>query len=91
MEIKKFEVAALIRQIYPKLDQQVGYPSMTFSSDPNLNRSPILIYSINAPFAAFPKDQKKKSLRTDFSKTSLKEAIEEINVYGAEERSDHEQ
>ncbi len=83
MEIKKFEVAALIRQIYPKLDQQVGYPSMTFSSDPNLNRSPILIYSINAPFAAF----EIKKVSEDIIKQGLTrlQEIEEINVYGAEE------
>ena len=54
MELKKFEVLALIRQLYPQLDQRVNYPIVTQSAESRSDfKTPILTYSINGPFASF--------------------------------------
>ena len=82
MEFKKFEVASIIRQVYPSLDENVSYPLVTQTAERRANvKNPILIYSINGPFAAF----EIKKITEDILKTSLNrfEEIEEINVRGA--------
>lgn len=80
MEFKKFELAALIRQLYPSLDQKVRYPSI-YQSSQDRQEPPILEYSINAPFAAF----EIKKITEDYLKTKLIpfDEIEDIQVYGA--------
>ena len=54
MEFKKFEVASLIRQVYPNLDPKVSYPLIYQTAQSSLNQQvPVLTYSINGPFASF--------------------------------------
>ncbi|MFO7823165.1 MAG: efflux RND transporter permease subunit [Cyclobacterium sp.] len=84
MEYKKFEVAALIRQVYPSMDSKVSYPIVTQSSQRNIQeKSPILTYSINGPFASF----EIKKITEDVLVSTLNriEEIEEMEVRGANE------
>jgi multidrug efflux pump subunit AcrB len=54
MEFKKFEVASIIRQVYPSMDRKVSYPLVTQSEERrNDQKTPILTYSVNGPFASF--------------------------------------
>ncbi|WP_200975691.1 efflux RND transporter permease subunit [Echinicola sp. 20G] len=80
MEFKKFEVASLIRQVYPSLDRKVSYPLIYQSAQRN-DEPPILQYSINAPFAAF----EIKKVTEDVLKSVINrfDEVEEIQVYGA--------
>ncbi|GAB3651986.1 efflux RND transporter permease subunit [Echinicola sediminis] len=82
MEFKKFEVASLVRQVYPSLDPTVSYPLIYQSSQSN-NEPPILQYSVNAPFAPF----EIKKVTEDVLKSVLNrfDEVEEIQVYGANE------
>ena len=51
MDQKRFEVAMLIRQVYPKMDVKVSYPYIsTYQQDRN---QVFLQYTLNAPFAPF--------------------------------------
>ena len=54
MELKKFEILAIIRQVYPKLDERLSYPNVTQSAEYRRDfKTPILTYSVNGPFASF--------------------------------------
>jgi multidrug efflux pump subunit AcrB len=82
MELKKFEVSSMIRQVYPQLDQRVSYPMITQSSDDRREvKTPILTYSVNGPFASF----EIKKIAEDILKPALTrfEAVEEVSVRGA--------
>ncbi len=82
MDFKKFEVASIIRQVYPSLDANVSYPLVTQSAVRRTDsKTPILVYSINGPFASF----EIKKIAEDVLKSSLNrfEEIEEINIRGA--------
>ena len=43
----RFEIASLMRQIYPKLPEGVSYPSLS-SAPSGEQLSPVLIYTLNA-------------------------------------------
>jgi len=82
MELKKFEVASMIRQVYPQMDQRVSYPQISQSSDRNRDvRNPILTYSVNGPFASF----EIKKIAEDVIKPAVTrfEEVEEVTVRGA--------
>ncbi|WP_026956506.1 efflux RND transporter permease subunit [Algoriphagus vanfongensis] len=82
MEMKKFEVSSLIRQIHPQLDPKVSFPLVYQSAQQRDDRkTPILTYSMNGPFAAF----EIKKIAEDFIKPSLTryEEVEEVSVNGA--------
>ena len=54
MEMKKFEISAMIRQIYPQMDQRVRYPTVRQTSQSRSDeKTAILRYSVNGPFASF--------------------------------------
>ena len=82
MELKKFEVLALIRQLYPQLDQRVNYPIVTQSAESRSDfKTPILTYSINGPFASF----EIKKISEDFLKKAITAfpEVEDVTVRGA--------
>lgn len=82
MEMKKFEISAMIRQIYPQMDPRVGYPSVTQTSQARADqKTAILTYSVNGPFASF----EIKKIAEDILKPALTryEEVEEVNVLGA--------
>ncbi|MBN7810425.1 efflux RND transporter permease subunit [Algoriphagus sp. H41] len=82
MELKKFEVLALIRQVYPQLDERLSYPVVTQSAESRTDfKTPILTYSINGPFASF----EIKKIAEDVVKPALTQfaEVEEVQVRGA--------
>jgi multidrug efflux pump subunit AcrB len=82
MEMKKFEVSSLIRQVHPQLDSKVSFPLVYQSAQQRDDRkTPILTYSMNGPFAAF----EIKKIAEDFIKPSITryEEVEEVSVNGA--------
>lgn len=82
MEMKKFEVSSMIRQIYPQMDSRVSFPNVTQSSQARTDeKTPILTYSINGPFASF----EIKKIAEDILKSALTrfEEVEEVEVRGA--------
>lgn len=82
MEMKKFEISAMIRQVYPQMDSRVRYPMVTQTSQTRANtKSPILTYSINGPFASF----EIKKITEDILKPAITkyEEVEEAIVSGA--------
>lgn len=82
MEMKKFEVSSIIRQVYPQLDPLVGYPLVYQSGEQrDEEKSPILTYSVNGPFASF----EIKKITEDVLKPALTkfEEVEEVTVSGA--------
>jgi multidrug efflux pump subunit AcrB len=82
MELKKFEVLALIRQVYPQLDERLSYPIVTQSAQArNDFKTPILTYSVNGPFASF----EIKKIAEDVLKTALTRfaEVEEVQIRGA--------
>ncbi|GMQ28315.1 efflux RND transporter permease subunit [Algoriphagus confluentis] len=84
MELKKFEVLALIRQIYPQLDERMSYPVVTQSEESRRDfKTPILTYSVNGPFASF----EIKKIAEDVLKPAITRfaEVEEVQVRGANE------
>ncbi len=82
MELKRFEVLALIRQIYPQLDERLSYPVVTQSAQPRDDfKTPILTYSVNGPFASF----EIKKIAEDVLKPALTQfaEVEEVQIRGA--------
>ncbi|WP_035455037.1 efflux RND transporter permease subunit [Algoriphagus terrigena] len=82
MELKKFEVLALIRQVYPKMDERLSYPIVTQSAESRDDfKTPILTYSINGPFASF----EIKKITEDVVKPALTRFadVEEVQIRGA--------
>lgn len=84
IELKKFEISALIRQLYPQLDQRVSYPIVTQSAEARSDfKTPILTFSINGPFASF----EIKKITEDVLKPAITKysEVEEVTVRGASE------
>ena len=82
MELKKFEVLALIRQVYHKMDERLSYPIVTQSAESrNEFKTPILTYSVNGPFASF----EIKKIAEDMIKPALTRfaEVEEVQIRGA--------
>lgn len=82
MEMKKFEISAMVRQIYPQMDQRVSFPTVTQTSQARTDdKTPILTYSVNGPFASF----EIKKIAEDILKPALTryEEVEEVSVRGA--------
>lgn len=82
IDFKQFELTALIRQIFPKLPQQVSYPILTRGIANRQNRSPLLVYSINAPLQTVGIKEEMEGL---FARTFAGVPdVGEISVSGAE-------
>lgn len=84
MELKKFEVLAIIRQVYPKLDERLSYPNVTQSAEYRSDfKTPILTYSVNGPFASF----EIRKITEDVIKPALTRfaEVEEVQIRGANE------
>jgi multidrug efflux pump subunit AcrB len=82
MEMKKFEVLALIRQVYPQLDERLSYPVVTQTAQARDDfKTPILTYSVNGPFASF----EIKKIAEDVLKPALTQfaEVEEVQIRGA--------
>ncbi|MFN3316615.1 MAG: efflux RND transporter permease subunit, partial [Raineya sp.] len=53
LAMARFEVASIIRHIYPKLPVGCSYPEVVQSTDEDSEKMPLLVYSINAPIASY--------------------------------------
>lgn len=55
MEFRKFEINSLIRNLYKKLPETMSYPRVEQRGGETQNKteSPILLYSINGPYASY--------------------------------------
>lgn len=82
IEFKQFEVAAIIRQVYPRLPVAASYP-IIFGGNSNVeNQQPLLVFSINAPLQPFRiRQQSEDIFRKAFAGM---QGIKEINVSGSE-------
>lgn len=80
MDVVRFEIANLIRQIYPELPTGVSYPRLS-SSGANENKTSILSYSINANES--PYFIKKYTENNILPKLTTLKGVNQVNVYGA--------
>ena len=80
LEVARFEVANLIRQVYPDLPARVSYPYINLGASGN-KESPILTYTINASASAFYIQQYAQDILVP--QLSKIEGINEVTVYGA--------
>ena len=83
IEFKKFEVASIIRRVYPKLNPKVSYPSVQQRSREDKIVSPLLVYHINAQLTPF---QIRKTVQDVFVPAIARhEGVNEVMVQGAQE------
>ena len=77
----RFEVATLIRQVYPTFPRQVSYPQIYIRNSDDERVKPLLSYTLNAPATPYVIQ---KYAENKISKVlATIRGIEKINVYGA--------
>ena len=86
MELKQFELNALIRQVFPSLPAGVSYPEVQRSGggeNAAIRQSPLLVYTIEGPAAAF---QIKKIAEETFRKALAEvNGLREVQISGTED------
>jgi multidrug efflux pump subunit AcrB len=82
IDVARFEVATVIRQLYKKLPEKTSYPIVTLNSPKdNENERAFLSYSINAPFSPFLiQETVKNSIEPQISAIT---GIDKTTIYGA--------
>ena len=53
IEVVRFEVSTMLRQVYPYLPSGVSYPYLSASRSDDASTTPFLTYTLNAPSSAF--------------------------------------
>ncbi len=82
IQFRQFELAAIIRQVYPQLPQACSYPLIVNGTSSTAIQNPLLIYSINAPLQPFRiKMEAEDIFRKAFAGMS---GIKEAKVSGVE-------
>jgi len=76
----RFEIASLIRRVYPDLPDQVSYPELSMSTE-GRNIRPVLTYNLNA--SASPYYIQSYAENNIAPRLSSIKGIKEIRVYGA--------
>jgi len=86
MELKQFELNALIRQVFPSLPAGVSYPEVQRSGggeNAAIRQSPLLVYTVEGPAAAF---QIKKIAEETFRKALAEvNGLREVQISGTED------
>jgi multidrug efflux pump subunit AcrB len=83
VDFKRFEIASLIRNVYPKLNKSLTYPVIENRAVQAQQKKSLLVYSVNAALAPY---QIKNTLREKFVKQiSQIKGVSEINLSGAED------
>jgi multidrug efflux pump subunit AcrB len=77
----RFEIASLVRQLYPTFPTRVSYPQISVRRPDKESSGPILSYTLNAPTAPYL-IQKYAENKISPAISSIK-GIEDIKVYGA--------
>jgi len=80
LDAVRFEIASLIRQVYPELPAQVSFPTLSVGAS-GKNTSPILTYTLNS--SASPFFIQKYAEDHLAPKLSLVPGVSEVNVYGS--------
>ncbi|WP_188467406.1 efflux RND transporter permease subunit [Marivirga lumbricoides] len=80
MGYKRFEVAALLRQLYPQLAKRVSYPFISPLQDQNQQQD-LLRYTLSAPLAAFKIEEVLKE--SILKKIQSTEGVKATPIYGA--------
>jgi multidrug efflux pump subunit AcrB len=81
MDALRFEIATLIRQVYPTLPQQVSFPQIWVNRPDQESIKPLLSYNLNATAAPYL-IQKYAEKKISPLLTPIK-GIEKVSVYGA--------
>lgn len=82
LDVARFEVATIIRQLYPKLPDRTSYPQIRVnSSDSEEEQSAFLSYSISAPLAPYEIQQAVKNF-LEPAVGSI-QGVDKTQVYGA--------
>nr|WP_255345385.1 efflux RND transporter permease subunit [Pontibacter sp. BAB1700] len=82
MDLKRFELAALLRQVYPTLPATVNYPAISPGQVSTVKAMPLLIYNVNAPLAA--SHIQKVATEVLQPRLSQLQGVEQVTVTGAE-------
>jgi len=77
----RFELASVIRRVYPALPQGVSYPQIQLERPDEEKEKPLLSYSLNGPVVPLKLQQYAESVIK--KKLSFIDGIEHIEVYGA--------
>lgn len=80
MDMARFEVATLIRQVYPELPYGVTYPSIRLQSGDNERRS-LMVYTLNGSASSFFIQQ--YAQENIVPRLSLLKGVRDIQVYGS--------
>ncbi len=81
LRFKKFEVAALLREVRDKLPERVSYPSLSVNMPDNQTGSQILTYQINGnASASYIQQMAEETIKP---RIALVEGVYQVNVYGA--------
>ncbi len=80
MDYKRFELAMLLRQLYPRLDERVSFPLVS-ESYRNENSGVFMQYTLNAPMAPF--ELKKMGEELVQKPLSAIRELEAVSFYGA--------
>ena len=81
MDVIRFEISTLIRQLYPSLPEGVSYPSISAGRSDDNSRRPFMTYTLNAPSSPI--------LIQQFAENNIKnqlsyiEGIDEVSISGA--------
>jgi multidrug efflux pump subunit AcrB len=83
INLKKFEVSSVIRQLYPKLGPGIGYPIIEQRNREAGGQKVLLVYRANSKLAAY---QIKKTV-TDIFKTEVSRirGVKEVQITGGED------
>jgi multidrug efflux pump subunit AcrB len=79
---KQFELAGIIRQVFPQLPPGVSYPQIIKGNPGSGNQSPLLIYAVNAPMQPF--EIKRKAEEAFINNFAGFAGVKEINISGPE-------
>ncbi|TKG94576.1 efflux RND transporter permease subunit [Puteibacter caeruleilacunae] len=80
LDAVRFEIATLIRQVYPDLPEQVSFPSISMSTSGSTTR-PVLGYTLNA--SASPFYIQKFAENNIAPALSVLKGVNEVRVYGS--------
>jgi multidrug efflux pump subunit AcrB len=76
----RFEMATLLRQLYPNLPMGVSYPQIVMRNTDQQNKGVVLTYTLNA--SASPIFIQKYAEKNIVGALSLIEGVNDVNVYG---------
>lgn len=81
LQIKKFEIAAMLRELRNKLPERVSYPTLSVNMPDNQTGSQILAYQVNGnASASYIQMMAEETIKP---RIALIEGVYQVNVYGA--------